>query len=83
MKGSPFVVVVAGEGQKRAHLSVGSTSEVVFFFFFFYIFCTYALNLMYHLKLVNTIAFASSVKAYICLCYPQKIISSLLLKKTL
>ncbi|VDN01002.1 unnamed protein product [Thelazia callipaeda] len=28
VKGSPFVVVVAGEGQKRAHLSVGSTSEV-------------------------------------------------------
>uniref|UniRef100_A0A8R1XX00 Calponin-homology (CH) domain-containing protein n=1 Tax=Onchocerca volvulus TaxID=6282 RepID=A0A8R1XX00_ONCVO len=28
VKGSPFTVVVAGEGQKRAHLSVGSTSEV-------------------------------------------------------
>ncbi|VIO86121.1 Filamin/ABP280 repeat family protein [Brugia malayi] len=28
VKGSPFVVIVAGEGQKRAHLSVGSTSEV-------------------------------------------------------
>uniref|UniRef100_A0A158Q7V9 Calponin-homology (CH) domain-containing protein n=1 Tax=Elaeophora elaphi TaxID=1147741 RepID=A0A158Q7V9_9BILA len=28
VKGSPFVVFVAGEGQKRAHLSVGSTSEV-------------------------------------------------------
>ncbi|MCP9266279.1 Filamin-A [Dirofilaria immitis] len=28
VKGSPFTVVVAGEGQKRAHLSVGSTSEI-------------------------------------------------------
>ncbi|OZC08192.1 hypothetical protein X798_04808 [Onchocerca flexuosa] len=28
VKGSPFTVVVAGEGQKRAHLSVGSTLEV-------------------------------------------------------
>ncbi|VDM12810.1 unnamed protein product, partial [Wuchereria bancrofti] len=28
VKGSPFVVNVAGEGQKRAHLSIGSTSEV-------------------------------------------------------
>ncbi|VDK87865.1 unnamed protein product [Litomosoides sigmodontis] len=28
VKGSPFIVIVAGVGQKRAHLSVGSTSEV-------------------------------------------------------
>uniref|UniRef100_A0A9J2PU03 Uncharacterized protein n=1 Tax=Ascaris lumbricoides TaxID=6252 RepID=A0A9J2PU03_ASCLU len=28
VKDSPFTVMVAGEGQKRAHLSVGSTSEV-------------------------------------------------------
>ncbi|VDK52628.1 unnamed protein product [Anisakis simplex] len=28
VKDSPFTVLVAGEGQKRAHLSVGSTSEV-------------------------------------------------------
>lgn len=41
VKGSPFVVVVAGEGQKRAHLSVGSTSEV---FLFFHISYKYALE---------------------------------------
>uniref|UniRef100_A0A183UQL7 Filamin-A n=1 Tax=Toxocara canis TaxID=6265 RepID=A0A183UQL7_TOXCA len=28
VKDSPFTVLVAGDGQKRAHLSVGSTSEV-------------------------------------------------------
>lgn len=46
VKGSPFSVFVAGEGQKRAHLSVGSTSEVPHFkailcfnsFYFFHLF---------------------------------------------
>lgn len=47
VKGSPFIVVVAGVSQKRAYLSVGSTSEVFF---------SYSSVLCSKIKIINVFA---------------------------